>query len=146
MPILSDFSKRKSELAKEHERRWVLNSLPSGASKPSQIKQGMIAEIDGEAYVRIREQDGKYSMTGKYFPLHHEAETDISKEMFEALWPTVKKPQVKTRYQYKSTDDHEWVIDEMEDGKIVAECETDRKNAKIEVPEEFDVKEEMIYD
>lgn len=135
-----------ADLGKEYERRWELNSLPDNPGKASKIKQGMISEVEGKAYIRIREQDGKYTMTAKYFPQQQEAETEISKEIFETLWPTVTKPQVKTRYAFKSKDDHDWVIDEMEDGSIIAECETKRKNGKIEVPEEFDVKREKKYD
>lgn len=147
MGIVNKFRSRQitAELEKEHERRWDLNKLPEGLGEPSVIKQGMLAEGE-DGYARIREQDGKYTMTAKYFPNHDEAETEISKEIFETLWPVVTKGQTKKRYNWKSKDGHEWVIDEMEDGKIVAEVETSRKNGKVVVPEEFDVKAERTYD
>lgn len=135
----------KAELEKEHERRWDLNSLPEGLGEPSIIKQGMIAEGE-DGYARIREQDGKYTMTAKHFPSHDEAETEISKEIFETLWPSVDKQQVKKRYTYHAGDDHDWIIDELDDGSIVAEVETSRKNGAVTVPEEFDVKAEREYD
>lgn len=138
-------NKRTAELEKEHERRWDLNSLPEGLGEPSTIRQGMMCEGE-DGYARIREQDGKYTMTAKYFPSHDEAETEISKEIFETLWPHVEKKQTKKRYKYNAGDDHEWVIDQMDDGSIVAEVETSRKNGKVEVPEEFDVKAERTYD
>ena len=143
MGIVDNF--RRSELAKEHERRWDLKSLPKGIGKASTIKQGMMCE-GKDGYARIREQDGKYAMTAKHFPSHDEAETEISKEIFDTLWPKVKKSQTKKRYKFKSADDHDWIIDEMEDGKIVAEVETGRKNSAVTVPEEFDVKAERTYD
>lgn len=146
MGIVNIFRRKiTAELAKEHERRWDLNSLPEGIGEPSVIKQGMIIE-GKDGYARIREQDGKYTMTAKNFQSHDEAEMEISKAIFDDLWSKVSKQQTKKRYKFNAGDDHEWVIDEMEDGKIVAECETDRKNGKIEVPEEFDVKAERKYD
>lgn len=145
MGILQDFRKIIADVEKENERRFELNKLPEGIGKASTIKQGMICEYD-DGYVRVREQDGKYTMTAKYWPDNQESETEISKEMFEGIWSKVKRPQEKSRYTYQTKDDHDWIIDEMEDGKIVAEVETSRKNSKVEVPEELDVKKEIVYD
>lgn len=129
-----------ADLGLEIEHRFPLKSLPSGAHDPEIIKQGMLSEVEG-AYVRIREQNEKYSMTAKYFPKSQEAETEISKEMFYALWPQTFKKQVKTRYKYNNNDSHEWIIDVKEDGSIIAEVELDVKSDSpyYEIPKEFEI-------
>jgi CYTH domain-containing protein len=137
---------RKAELAHEFERRFELAELPEGAENPQEIIQGYLARND-DGMIRIRKQEDSYTMTAKYFEGEHEAETEISKEIFEALWPETFKHQKKIRYEYKNGDDHEWCIDVIEEGgeagKIVAEVETKTPDSPVDIPEHFDVIEEI---
>jgi len=143
-PVVIKSTEKKADMGKEHERRYILNALPPSAKKGSKIKQGIMVKSQ-KGYSRIREQDGKYTMTAKYFPLHHEAETEISKEIFDTLWPKVQDQQIKTRYKISTPDKNEWIVDEFEDGKVIAEVEMPRKNGKVSIPDDFDVKTAYPY-
>ncbi len=138
---LSIFEKH-AELGKEHEKRYELEELPSNAGKGVRIRQGMLA--DGErGYARIREQGKKYTSTLKFFPKNHEAETEISKEIFDALWPKTTRKQTKMRHKIHTADNNDWIVDVFEDGKIVAEVELPRSNGKVHIPMQFRVKKEV---
>lgn len=137
---------RKAELAHEFERRFELAELPEGAENPKEILQGYLARND-DAMIRIRKHGDQYSMTAKYFEEKHEAETEISKEIFDALWPETFKQQKKIRYEYSNGDKHEWCIDVIKEGgeagKIVAEVETKSPDSPVDIPDHFDVIKEL---
>lgn len=123
-------------VGEEKELRVPLMELPpeiGKANKGEVIQQGFISEAPN-CDVRIRKRGADYSLTAKFRPLNQEAEMEISKEMFETLWPTVIKPQNKTRYDYKG-----WEIDVMEDGSIVAEFEY-TKEKSVNLPTHWKIR------
>jgi len=115
----------------EREKRLKLSEAPEEIKdiEPAIIKQGVLRETkNGDkvvAYARIRMkqepgEDPKYSLGVKHFPRKEEAETEISKQMFDAFYPdNLSKPQSKKRYHLKSG----WDIDVIDGGGIVAEFE-----------------------
>jgi len=132
----------------EREQRLELSELPTECNdvKPTIIRQGKLKEIkDGNdviSYVRIRmkkehDKEPVYSLGVKQFPLHQEAETEISKEMFDSFYPdNVDKPQEKLRYSLSNG----WDVDDIKkDGKIIAECEH-AKSEKVTIPKHWNVK------
>jgi len=131
----------------EREKRLTLSEAPEEIKgiEPAIIKQGILRETKkGDnviAYARIRMkqepgEDPKYSLGVKHFPRKEEAETEISKQMFDAFYPdNLSKPQSKKRYHLKSG----WDIDVIDGGGIVAEYEHE-KGDKIEVPDHWMVK------
>lgn len=114
-------------LQREVEKRMELEELPPEChnAKVIEIRQAFIKEVrnkDNQPFcdVRVREEDGKkYSLTAKYRPLKHEANTEISKDMFEVLWKKSFSKQEKKRYVLESG----WIVDQFKDGRIVAEFE-----------------------
>jgi hypothetical protein len=130
--------------AKEVEVRMTLAEVPAefvGETAPEQIKQGFIVEVPGLADVRIRqtvspEGEASWTMTAKYRPEHEEAEQQISQKLFEALWPTVTKPQLKKRYKVEG-----WDIDAVEGGEVFAEYELkpEEIGGQLQVPPSFKV-------
>jgi hypothetical protein len=132
----------------EHEQRLELAELPTECNdvEPTIIKQGKLKEIkngnDVISYVRVRmkkeaDKEPVYSLGVKQFPLHQEAETEISKEMFDSFYPdNVDKPQEKLRYSLSSG----WDVDDIkQDNKIIAECEH-AKSEKVTIPKHWNVK------
>lgn len=127
----------------EREARITLSELPEEVkgNESTLIKQGVLREVRDDndkmiSYARIRMkqepgEDAKYSLGVKNFPLHQEAETEISKEMFDSFFPdNLLKPQVKHRYM----TDSGWEIDEVDtDGGIYAEFEHE-KGDKVKMP------------
>ena len=131
-------------LHREVEKRVVLETLPPECkdAKKQEIRQGFIRECreDNKPYcdVRIRETDGKdYTLTAKFRPKHQEATTKISKEMFDALWPGTRSKQEKKRYILENG----WIVDEIDNGRIVAEFEYKDGKDKAYRPASFEVKE-----
>lgn len=132
---------------KEKEIRVSLKSLPEECKdlKPTIINQGILREIKNgdytSAYARVRMKkdpgkDPQYSLGVKNFDLNQEAETEISKEMFNKFYPdNVSKPQKKERFNL----DNGWIIDKKNDGDIVAEYELKGKEKIPEPPEDWDV-------
>jgi hypothetical protein len=128
----------------EDELRIPLDELPNEIIdediEGSQIRQGFLIEIKdggGQALldIRVRERDGKYTMTCKYRPENQEAETEITQEMFDTLWPLTQSQQHKTRYTYKG-----WEIDDIQDEGIFAEYEFEDKETKASLPRGWKVK------
>jgi hypothetical protein len=130
-------------LRREEEKRVKLEGLPPecGGARLLEIRQGFIREIldEGKPHcdVRVRRaqekgEAAKYTMTAKFRPLKQESETEISREMFSALWPKTEKKQEKRRYLLECG----WVVDEMADGSVVAEFEYG-KGKSPEMPEGF---------
>jgi len=132
------------EVHQEIERRIELSEVPEETQgiKPIIIKQGVLREVgkgdDVKAYARVRMkqepgEDPKYSLGVKHFSRSEEAETEISKAMFDAFYPdNLDKPQSKKRYTLKSG----WEIDVIDDGTIRAEFEHE-KGDKVVVPKEW---------
>jgi len=120
----------------EKELRLPLMELPpevSKSGKGKKIIQGFIIEVPG-CDVRIRKVDEDYTMTAKYRPLSQEAETNITKEIFDALWPSISRKQSKTRYEYKG-----WEIDVMDTGEVVAEFEYSKEKT-VDLPTHWKIK------
>lgn len=136
------------EVHDEIEHRLTLSEIPEEVKnvKPTLIRQGIIREVrkNGKmityARVRMKQEPNKepvYSLGVKNFPLHQEAETQISKEMFESFYPNnLDKPQEKNRYVL----DNGWEIDVVKDSnEIYAEYEYENKN-DIVIPSHWKVK------
>ena len=64
--------------------------------------------------------------------MQQEAELEISREIFDALWPIVQKPQLKTRY-----DVNGWEIDALDNGRIIAEYEFDDGEKSVKIPQHW---------
>jgi hypothetical protein len=139
-------------LSREVERRVELHFLPPEVEglKPAIIKQGFIKEIqiDNKPFVdvRIRDEDGKYTMTAKHRPAKQEATTKISKEIYDALWKKVSKKQIKHRYKLPTG----WIVDDIkgyEEKRIVAEYEYGKKpegeKDTSRIPKTFKVKRDL---
>ena len=132
------------QVHEERERRILLSELPEEVKglKPTIIKQGVLREsgkgdsITAYARVRMKQEPGKepkYSLGVKHFSRSEEAETEISKAMFNAFYPdNLDKPQSKKRYTLKSG----WEIDDIDDGTIRAEFEHE-KGDKVVIPKEW---------
>jgi len=132
------------QVHEERERRVELSELPAEVKgmKPTIIKQGILREsgsgdnVKAYARIRMKQEPGKepkYSLGVKHFSRSEEAETEISKAMFDAFYPdNLDKPQSKKRYTLKSG----WEIDVIDDGTIRAEFEHE-KGDKVVVPKEW---------
>jgi CYTH domain-containing protein len=132
------------DVQKEYEQRFKLKSIPKNVKNPAEIKQGLLFDKSGFS-LRIREEQSKnkgtiYTLTCKFFKKSDEAETEITKEMFNKLWNETipSKRMEKTRYCFGS----DWVIDDIRTPKsekgVVAEIETAKNGQKIELPSEFE--------
>lgn len=139
--------RRTAGLAKEYEARFDLTEVPDAvkdsASSVIDIRQGTVASSeDRTVMVRVRSSSerGKgteYTMTAKCYPTSDEAETEISKDIFDGLYPSLSRKEVKTRYVWNG-----WDIDDISEGdragKVVAEFEHDG-SSEVEVPAELRV-------
>jgi hypothetical protein len=133
------------DLHKEKEFRADLNKLPPECDgiKPIIIKQGILREVKDcdkvITYCRIRSKQepgrtAKYSLGVKNFNKNEESESEISKETFDAWYPdNLNKPQEKKRYKLPNG----WTIDDIDDGKIVAEYEYKNKSDIPDVPQHW---------
>ena len=136
LDAISNTLEKLSAVQEEKELRIPLEELPpevEESSKSKVIEQGFISKVDA-CDVRIRSCEDKYTMTAKFRPLNQEAETEITKEMFDALWPATTDKMKKTRYDYKG-----WEIDVLEDGRIIAEYEY-TKETTVDLPTTWKVK------
>jgi CYTH domain-containing protein len=126
---------------KEYEKRWKLKELPKGVKEPSEIKQGKLIDKPGFS-MRIREEKkgskATYTLTLKFYSKSDEAEMEISKEMFDKLWPEVldEFKMEKTRYRLGR-----WEIDDIRTPAkmkgIVAEIELKSEKEKVNMPDEI---------
>lgn len=139
MDRLRKLLKKEEVVRREREKRVDLITLPNecGELKPLKIKQGFLREVrkDNQPYcdLRIREVDGKkYSMTMKFRPDNQEAETAITKEMFQTMWPAARSKQEKERYIMDK-----WIVDRFKDGRVVAEFEYTDGNTAAHLPKGF---------
>ena len=153
-----DYGTKSAAVEEEREIRLRLGSLPESVIDSPEcvsylISQAFIAVGQDDTDVRIRKEskivDGVaygtcYTMTAKNRPKYQEAETEITKEIFDGLWKNcTKKEMVKVRYKYRG-----WDIDEILEGdskgQIWAEFEYDKNVRSIEVPSDWDVKEKRV--
>ncbi len=90
----------------ESELNFLLLKVPEDLKEfPSkEIRQGFISGLPSP--LRIRESDGKYTMTKKT-PVdindgsrYIESEIELSKEEFDKFWPICSASLSKTRYEY----------------------------------------------
>jgi len=91
----------------EIERKFLLKELPKlEQCRPTSIgaTQGYIC-VTPDKSARLTHKDGKYKLTykGGTDPLERvEIEQEISKEMYDILWPKTEGARIeKTRYYYK---------------------------------------------
>src|SRR3989344_8445374 len=94
----------------ELELAWLIKSLPKDylKFKNTKIRQAYIESLDPKIKdIRIREEDGKFTYTVKYFvkssketSYTREENKKISKEEFSQLWGKSKKRIRKIRYCY----------------------------------------------
>jgi hypothetical protein len=141
---------KNERLGTEREKRLTLKQLPPECAslRPVRIQQGFIKEVKMEnrphCDVRIRrkgEGRGHFSMTAKFRPLKHEAETKISEEIWESLWPRATSRQIKDRY----TLENGWTIDLIKpEGRVVAEYHMKEGQKDVEIPKTFAVVSETI--
>lgn len=128
---------------REREKRIELEALPPECEgvKPSKIVQGFIKEVKQDnkplCDVRIRNENGRFTLTAKHRPTYSESTTSISKDTFETLWRKARSKQEKARYKLQSG----WVVDSFKDGRVVAEYEYGKDKLKAFRPAGFKVKE-----
>jgi CYTH domain-containing protein len=125
----------------EIEKKMLLSGKPEGLIDGTEIRQGYITTGDPE--VRVRSKAGKkFFLTrkgGEGF-VRSEEEIEISKEIFELLWPTTAGKRVeKTRYALTAEDGLVWEIDEYAGdlkGLFSAEVELPSETTQYVVPAE----------
>lgn len=154
--ISNEFIKIADDLSgtvhKEREKRITLQGLPPEVKdiEPILIRQGVLKEVkNGDkivTYTRIRmkqepHKEPVYSLGVKNFPLQQEAETEISKQIFDSYYPdNLEKAQEKFRYSLPNG----WDIDMIpKDGKVVAEYEHG-KDEEIEVPKHWKIQTSKV--
>lgn len=128
----------KNSIHEENEKRINLNSLPKNLKNEEFITQGFIIKVK-DCDVRVRSLEDSsgnvtYTMTAKFRPDHQESEMEISKEMFDSLFPHTSQKMQKARY-HKSG----WDIDQFENGNIVAEYEFSSSEKSVDIPKDWDV-------
>jgi adenylate cyclase len=100
-------------LGKEIEKKYLLAEMPVGVADGTEILQGYLSCGDPE--VRVRAKGGQFFATrkgGEGF-VRSEEEVEISKEVFEILWPATEGRRVeKIRYRLIGSDELVWEIDE----------------------------------
>ena len=84
----------------EIERKFLVSASPSADGlASSRIRQGYVAVAADGGEVRVRDRDGACSLTVKHGTgvVRSEAETPISPELFDALWPLTHSRRVEKR-------------------------------------------------
>lgn len=122
----------------EIEKKFLLSTLPAGVGSPVEIRQGYLAVGDPE--VRVRQKGTKFFVTrkgGEGFA-REEAEAEVSREVFEILWPATEGARIeKTRYSHTSPDGLIWEVDEYHGGLtglFTAEVELPNESTEAVVP------------
>ena len=123
----------------EIERKFLLSSVPEGLIDGTEIIQGYLLAKDSE--IRIRKSAEKYFITEKSAGslVRTENETEITKQVFDILWPMTDGKRVeKIRFYLKSKDGLTWEIDQYA-GKlknlVIAEIEIPDENYTIDMPD-----------
>lgn len=87
-------------MAIEFERRFLLATLPEGIPDTAwqTIRQGYLA-IDSLGEVRLREQQGYYTLTAKsgQGAAREEVEMDLTAAQFDAFWPLARERSLHKR-------------------------------------------------
>lgn len=142
---------RNAALGEERELRVPLKSVPEDLHQRAEIhriSQGFLVKGDNKTDLRIRKDeslgpDGEvletsYTMTAKHRPMFQEAETSISKEIFDNLWGSTKKRMVKNRYKVDG-----WDVDELTEGdssgEVWAEYEYSEGTKSVEIPKGWEL-------
>ena len=83
----------------EIERKFLVGAVPEGDFDSSAIRQGYVAIAADGGEVRVRDRDGACFLTVKHGKgvVREEHETQISGELFEALWPATEGRRVEKR-------------------------------------------------
>lgn len=83
----------------EIERKFLVSALPEGDFAASAIRQGYVAIAADGGEVRVRDRAGDCFLTVKHGKgvVREEHETEISRELFEALWPATEGRRVEKR-------------------------------------------------
>ena len=83
----------------EIERKFLVSEVPSGSFESSSIRQGYVAIAADGGEVRVRDRDGACRLTVKHGKgvVREEHETQISPELFAALWPATEGRRVEKR-------------------------------------------------
>jgi CYTH domain-containing protein len=143
-------------MSKEIEKKFLLKSLPEGIGQGIKILQGYLSVGDPE--VRVRSKDDRFFLTrkgGEGF-VREEEEYEISRQIFEILWPLTENARIeKTRYEIIVEDGLTWEIDEFHsaqtEGLFLAEIELPDESAKPLIPSniaaviEKDVTDDPVY-
>lgn len=113
----------------EIERKFLVDALPDGlGSTPSSLlRQGYII-TDPTAEVRLRDEDGTYSLNVKQGTgiERAEHESGISGDQFDAFWPATKGRRVEKRRHRIALGPHTIELDVFEGalaGLVIAEVE-----------------------
>lgn len=132
----------------EIERKFVVNNVPSDCKeiKHQTINQGYLAiESESKKEVRLRRKGDQFYLTVKSGQglVRGEAETEISQEQFEVLWPMTEGRRLeKERRVFLLSDGHKAEVDIFSGeltGLILAEVEfaSEEESAAFEVPSWF---------
>jgi CYTH domain-containing protein len=83
----------------EIERKFLVSEVPAGSFETSSIRQGYVAIAADGGEVRVRDRDGACWLTVKHGKgvVREEHETQISPELFSALWPATEGRRVEKR-------------------------------------------------
>ena len=83
----------------EIERKFLVVAVPDGEWASSAIRQGYVAIAADGGEVRVRERDGACWLTVKHGKgvVREEHETQISADLFSALWPATEGRRVEKR-------------------------------------------------
>ncbi len=143
-------------MSEEIEKKFLLRSLPTGAAKGTEIRQGYLSV--GNPEVRVRAKGEKFFLTGKSGAgfVRQEEEYEILKEIFDILWALTGNARIeKTRYEIVADDGLKWEIDEFQISRIerlfLAEVELPNESVVPEIPPaiaeviERDVTDEEAY-
>jgi CYTH domain-containing protein len=118
-------------MGKEIEKKFLLGGLPAGLDNGVEILQGYLSTGDPE--VRVRSKGSQFFVTrkgGEGF-VRSEEEAEVSKEIFEILWPATNGARVeKVRYRLIGEDGLVWEIDKY-DGHL-----SELFTAEVELPSE----------
>lgn len=126
-------------MGKEIEKKFLLNGLPTGIIDDGvEIFQGYLSVGDPE--VRVRSKGGKYFVTrkgGEGF-VRSEDEEEVSKVIFDILWPATVNVRVeKRRFKIVGADGLTWEVDEYYGnlwGLYTAEVELPNEEVKPAMP------------
>lgn len=117
-------------MPQEIERKFLVESIPDGILDEEfhLIEQGYLAISEDGSEVRIRRLDDRYFQTIKSGGglQRQETEVEISKEIFETLWPLTRGKRIQKFRYLVDHSDHTIEVDVYRgshEGLIIAEVE-----------------------